>query len=97
MSDQKIGVIDQNTSQVVSVDTSAIVRPTDGTMVERERVVLGDPMNFGGLVTVTPNGSLMIDSDLLRKIVSELRAIRTGISIMINQDLDPGQIDVTEN
>ena len=88
MTDSSVGVVNQSTGLVSPVDTSTITND-EGTVVQRQRVSLGDPANpdnlasvsrYNGLdVSIADGGDLLI---VLDKIWRELRLSRLAICQM---------------
>ena len=69
-----------------NIDAAALVNAA-GAIVDRERVALADGVNFSAFANVTSDGFLTVSEKFATEILTELRAIRVGISLLTNQDL----------
>ena len=92
MTDSSVGVVNQSTGLVSPVDTSTITND-EGTIVQRQRISLGDPSypdnlasvdRYNGLgVSIKDGGEILM---LLEKIWRELRLSRLAICQMADVD-----------
>jgi len=78
-----------------AMEMSTLTR-SDSTVVYRERVTVGDPVNIGGLAQVGPRG-MQVDNqmlDMMREVLIELRVMNAilaqGLNVTDNLDLMRG-------
>jgi hypothetical protein len=68
MTDQTVGVLDQTGAGTKSVDVSEVV--VGGKTVERQRIVLADPLNAARFVNVSAAGALQVDGSAVTQPIS---------------------------
>lgn len=76
------------------VDTSQVA--TSAGAVQRQRVALGDALLGTALANVGVDGELSVSDQILVLILMELRALRVGMSMLVNSDLKPSEISDSE-
>ncbi len=70
----------------LKVDTSELTR-ADGTVIERQRIVLGDPAQPTSLAVVTTGGELAVflRSEQLNDVVGQLKRVAMLLEILTRQ------------
>jgi hypothetical protein len=87
MADGKVVVPPDSSGK--SIDTSELTR-SDGTVVERQRVVIGDATNVTSLGSVSPEGALTVSMQL-DNIESQLARIARLLEILVDVEVPLGK------
>lgn len=83
MADQFIQLQADGTGK--KVETSELTR-TDGSLVERQRVALGDPNTIGGLAALIGN-ALTVREQFAAEVLMELRRIARGLELLLDKEI----------
>jgi hypothetical protein len=85
MADGKVVVPPDSSGK--AIDTSELTR-SDGTVVERQRVVIGDPTNPAELVNVTAIGELSVtEAPLLEEIRDQLKRVARLLEMLAGEEV----------
>lgn len=68
----------------VNVGTGAVGSTSEAL---RQVVVIGDPSNQAAMVSVDSDGNIGVSAEMWHAMFRELRRIRLGISILVNDEL----------
>ena len=66
-----------------NIDTSTLTR-ADGTVVQRERVAIGDPDSADKLASISKSGRLRTQDEVLDAILACLERIETRMAILLS-------------
>jgi hypothetical protein len=93
MADGKVVVPPDSSGK--AIDTSELTR-SDGTVVERQRIVIGDPLTVGNFLAVGSDGSLTVGSgdqlEYLVRIEAQLKRVARLLEILAGQHVSLDQV-----
>jgi hypothetical protein len=93
MADGKVVVPPDSSGK--AIDTSELTR-SDGTVVERQRVVIGDPITAGNFLAVGSDGSLTVGGgdqiEYLVRIEVQLKRVARLLEILAGQHIPLDQV-----
>ncbi len=75
------------------IDTSELTRSDGTTVVERQRVSIGDPIDVNSLGTVDTSGNQNVLEQYAQQHLMELRRIARILEIMAGVDVSIGDIE----